>query len=361
MLKYNFHLINGLYFELVDTLQDKFYKIRFVERLYDDFYEVLYETQLKKGMWSKITKSYLADYWVEIWDKDTLKKRISFLEHIKGKKVFISFESKSLGDTIAWMPYCLQFKHHYNCEVVVSTFLNFLFEDAYSDLTFVPRGHVVNNIIAMLEIGWFYDKNKEPVNPATIPLQKSASNILKLPFQELHSPVVFKEKGRPFEEKYVTISTFSTSGLKFWDKSYWQEVVNYLNENGYKVIEVSKEVSDLSGIENIEDTSLDNTMNCIHYSEFFIGLSSGLSWLAWALEKKVVMISNFTDIDHEFTQNTIRIYDHSICHGCWNNPKFKFDKGNWNYCPEHEETPRQFECHRLIKPDKVIENIKTLI
>jgi autotransporter strand-loop-strand O-heptosyltransferase len=309
-------------------------------------------------MWSKLNRRYLGNYFVEIWDKGFLKKRISFLEHIKGKKVFISFESKSLGDTIAWIPYCLEFKKKYDCEVVVSTFLNFLFEGAYPELTFVGRGKTVHNIIAMLEIGWFWNKDKEPQHPATIPLQKSATNILALEYNEIVTDLDFLPKQRPIEDKYITISTFSTSALKHWDKSNWQMVVDYFVNHGYKVVEVSKDNSDLSNIQNIEDVSLENTMNYIHHSDLFIGLSSGLSWLSWALKKKVVMISNFTTKDHEFQSNCIRITDESICNGCWNNPMFKFDKGNWWYCPEHEDTPKQFECHKRITPQKVIQEIQ---
>jgi autotransporter strand-loop-strand O-heptosyltransferase len=100
-------------------------------------------------------------------------------------------------------------------------------------------------------------------------------------------------------------------------------------------------------------------MDVIHHSEFFIGLSSGLSWLAWALNKKVVMISNFTDDNHEF--ECIRITNKSVCHGCWNKPEYKFDKGDWNWCPVHKGTDRQFECHTSITAEQVIDQIKHLI
>jgi hypothetical protein len=40
---------------------------------------------------------------------------------------------------------------------------------------------------------------------------------------------------------------------------------------------------------------------------------------------------------------------------------FKFDKGDWNWCPEHKGTPRQFECHKSITPEMVINQIKPLI
>jgi len=357
MLKYNFHLINGLYFELLDTLQEKDYHIKFVEEK-DDSSITLYECDMRKGMWAKIGRRYLADYWVEIWDRGFLKKRISFLEHIKGKKVFISFESKSIGDTIAWMPYCKEFKEKYECEVVVSTFMNDWFQKTYPELTFVGRGVVVNNIISMLELGWFYDKDKEPVNPATIPLQKAATNILNLEFTEKLCDIHFEPKERPIENKYVCIATHSTSGLKYWTPQGWQEVINYLNEQGYSVIEISKDDTNFENCMKLEDKSIPNTMNYIHHSEYVIGLSSGLSWLSWGLGKKVVMISNFTEKDHEFTINCIRIVNESVCHGCWNKPQFKFDKGNWWYCPEHEDTPRQFECHKSITSEYVINEIK---
>ena len=45
----------------------------------------------------------------------------------------------------------------------------------------------------------------------------------------------------------------------------------------------------------------------------------------------------------------------------YNNPNHKFDKGDWDWCPEHKNTPRHFECHRGIKSDKVIDMIKSII
>ena len=92
-----------------------------------------------------------------------------------------------------------------------------------------------------------------------------------------------------------------------------------------------------------------------------IGLSSGLSWLSWAVGKHVFMISNFTEPDHEFTTNCTRFINKSVCNGCWNNPKFKFDKGDWDWCPEHKGTERQFECHKSITVEDVINGIKSFL
>ena len=361
MFKYNLHYVKGLYFELTqDDNKDKEYDVAITDNVSK---ELLYRTSLKKGGWIALNKKYLCDVNIKIKHNDKLIEEINFLEKLRNKRVFISFDSKALGDTLAWIPYCLEFSKHYNCKVIVSTFMNYMFEKSYPELEFVERGVVVNDIIAMLELGWFWDKNREPVNPILIPLQKSASNILNIPHREIVPMVDFKPKERPIEEKYVCISIYSTSQCKLW--YYWQDVIDFLVAQGYKVIEVSKEnnmmyqkTSDYRDLIEMPDKSMINTMNTIYHSEFFIGLSSGLSWLAYALRKKVYLIANFSNKEHEFTINTVRINDESTCNSCWNNPIFKFDKGNWNWCPEHEDTPRHFECHKLITSDKVIQTIK---
>ena len=117
------------------------------------------------------------------------------------------------------------------------------------------------------------------------------------------------------------------------------------------VNQLATDIINIDGVDNISDDSIDNTTNVIYHSEFVIGLSSGLSWLSWALGKHVVMISNFTEANHEFNINCTRITNPLVCNGCWNNPKFKFDKGDWYWCPEHKGTERQFECHKTISPE----------
>ena len=282
--------------------------------------------------------------------------------NLKNKRVYVSFESSSLGDSIAWIPYLEEFRKKHDCELIVSTFWNKLYEKSYPDIEFVEPTSVVNNLYAMYYLGWFYDSDKEPVLPNTIPLQQTATNLLGLDFVEIKPNMDFIPKEKSITGKYVTIANESTAGLKYWNyPNGWQEVVDYLVHRGYKVINVSKNGDDLNKVTKLKDTSIENTMNVIHHSEFFIGLSSGLSWLAWSIGKHVVMISNFTKADHEFTTNCTRMTNETVCNGCWNNPDFKFDKSDWNWCPEHKGTPRQFECHKKISSRMVIREIEKLI
>ena len=350
-MKYVLHHINGIYFEIVDAEKDE-YEVSFEENLKAGT-NVIYSTKLKKGMFAKCSRQYLSDLKIVVRYQGRTIKQINVLSEMKGKRVFISFESKALGDTLAWIPYCVEFAKKYDCKVIVSTFKNFLFEKTYPELEFVEKGVVVHNIFAQFNIGWFWDEKKEPVNPILVPLQQTATNILNLEYKEIIADIHYEKRARPIEDKYVCISIYSTAGLKLW--YYWQEVIDWLKERGYRVFEISKEsemmgvkTSDYKGLERLDDTSLESTINYLEHCEYYIGLSSGISWLAWALRKRVYMIANFTNPDHEFQTDCIRIANHKVCHGCWHNPMFKFDRGRWNWCPAHEDTPRQFECHKQI-------------
>jgi autotransporter strand-loop-strand O-heptosyltransferase len=356
MINYKLHHVNGLFFELLsDEGKNREYDVTFVDRKDN---KTIYNIKLKPGTWVRLNRRYLSDVAIFIKYEGRIVKQINLLDELVGKRVFIVFESKSLGDSIAWIPYCLEFQEKYKCKVIVSTFKNDLFESVYPELEFVGRGVTVDNIQAMVELGWFWDKDKEPTHPATIPLQQAASNILALPFREIQPRIAFTPKERPISSKYVCISTRSTAQCKHW--YYWKSLIKNLQHMGYPVIEMSQEADDL-GAMKLEDTSLQNVMNYLHHADLFIGLSSGISWLNWGIGKHTVMISNFTEDGHEFQDNCTRITNPDVCNSCWNNPLFKFNKGDWNWCPEHEDTPRHFECHKSIDGELVLEIIKQII
>lgn len=58
----------------------------------------------------------------------------------------------------------------------------------------------------------------------------------------------------------------------------------------------------------------------------------------------------------------IRIFvpdEKNICNGCSND--FKLDPGDWNWCPRHKGTKRQFECRKSITGDQVIKQLENYI
>jgi autotransporter strand-loop-strand O-heptosyltransferase len=323
---------------------------------WDDKY-LVFSDSIKINHWTCVNREYYTKWRIRVFKDEELVSD-TVLE-LAGMKVLIVLDSRSLGDTIAWIPYVQAFKTKHNCSVSVSTYHNNLFEFVYPELDFVIPGANVEGVHAIYNLGWFYDGNKEPELPNVIPLQQAACNILGLRYKEIipkiHMPrILYKH-----EKKYVAIATRSTAGCKHWNDEYWQDVINHLVRNGYDVINTSLESTHYENCYNMENKSMNVTMGIIKNCELFIGLSSGLSWLAWSLEKPVIMISNFTKSDHEFS--CIRPTDTTVCHGCWNNKNFKFDKGDWNWCPIHKGTDRQFECHTAITPELVINNIKQVL
>jgi len=350
----NLNFVDGPFIEIKNFPESEY----LVKMWSDDV--LTFQTKISNNMWAKANKKYFSNWKVELVNTNG-ETVWNYNQDYLNKKVFISFESKSLGDTLAWFPYVEEFRKKHNCHVIVSTFRNDMFREIYPNLEFVEPGSVVNNLIALYRIGWYYNKDKEPVLPNTVPLQQTATNILGLDYREIHSPIYFVPKERPYSEKYVCIAPNSTAGCKLWNNpDGWVNLTKYLIQKGYKVVNISKDGDSIDGVHKIEDDSMENTKNVIFHSEFVIGLSSGLSWLSWALGKHVVMISNFTEPNHEFTTNCTRITNSLVCNGCWNNPNFTFDKGDWYWCPEHKNTSRHFECHKSITPEMVIEKIQHL-
>ena len=117
----------------------------------------------------------------------------------------------------------------------------------------------------------------------------------------------------------------------------------------------------LTGVVNkTGDFPLKDRMVDIRDAKAFIGVGSGLSWLSWALNTPTVMISGFSYPYTEF-QDCERVYprDPKTCRGCFN--RKWLDPGDWEWCPDHKDTPRQFECTKTITPDQVIASINKLL
>ncbi|MBN9115100.1 MAG: autotransporter strand-loop-strand O-heptosyltransferase, partial [Pandoraea sp.] len=89
------------------------------------------------------------------------------------------------------------------------------------------------------------------------------------------------------------------------------------------------------------------------HASAFIGLSSGLSWLAWTMGTPTVLISGFTLPHNEFA-TPYRVSARDVCTGCWHDPALRFNHDDFHWCPRHRDTPRAFECTREIRPEDVL-------
>ena len=176
---------------------------------------------------------------------------------------------------------------------------------------------------------------------------------------------------RPIKSKYVCFSMHSTAQCKHWNyPDGWDKLCRILRKSGYTPVCIDRfESFGSDGNWNpvpkscVKKNGIDLTemIKYISHCEFFIGLSSGLSWVAHAVGKPVVMISGVTSEDNEFSEDTVRIINKSVCHGCINKSEHKFDGGDWFWCPVHKGTPRHFECTTSITPESVFDKISHLI
>ena len=335
------HFVDNPFLEIKGN-SDSNFKVQFL----DEKGSIAYENIIKANSWVKLNRQYFTAWTAKVWQDGHLIYKNTL--NLTNKRVFIVIDSKSIGDTIAWSGYALKFQEKHNCHVIMSSFWNKILD--YPELELVEPGATVN-CYALYRIGWKWDENKEPVLCNTIPLQQAATNILGLEYTPIKPKLkdIYEILGnRP---AYVAIATNSTMECKFWTKEGWQEVINYFHGLGYDVYNVSKEDNPFENCTKIKDTSIRSTMDVIRGAKLFIGLSSGLSWLAWALNQKVVMISNFTEADHEF--DCYRVTKPDVCNSCWNDPNIKLDPF-WDWCPRN----KNFECQRSITADMVIEEIK---
>ena len=256
------------------------------------------------------------------------------------------------------MPYVEEFRKKHNCKVFCSTLCNNLFKNGYPEIEFIPFGTTIDDIYAIYNVSMEEkDYNRNKTNWHLIPLQQAGSDFLGLDFKEIRPIIQVKKFKRAIKQKYVAIAEHSTFQCKYWNHpTGWQDLVKYLNSVGYQVISVTREKSYLKNVVHKPNKELNDIVNNIQNAEFFIGVSSVLSWLAWGLQIPTVIISGCTKPFVEM-QDCIRVHNPNVCNGCFNDPNIDLDKPNWEFCPRKQN----YICSTAITPEMVIEAVQPLI
>ena len=354
------HFVDGPYLEIKAPKTNHFFIADFLD---PDNHSSVHQQTMEVNHWTRPHRKYFTNWLIQVRRNGVLDYEHKF--NLKDKRVLISFDTKSLGDTIAWVPVVEEFRKKHGCEVFLSTFWNKLFDEVpeYSKINFIPPGDVVHDLYASYMVGCFDDDmNKNKINWRLVPLQKVAFDVLGLEYKEI-VPSIVTQKGRKLvtEKPYVAISEFSTFQCKFWNyPNGWQEIADYLNDIGYEVVVISKEKTNLKNIIDRTDRTMAETINTIKHSAFFMGVSAGPTWLAWALKRPAILISGYSAYWGEFKTRIQRVINEDVCHGCFNDPSHPLERGEWNWCPRQKGTPKQFECSKRITPDMVklaIDNI----
>lgn len=351
----NNFFIKGPFLEIKGSSENKnTYQVSFTDRLTG---QVVHNSSIKINCWTRANREYYTDWNTKVVCNDGEVVYNNDLS-LKGRRVFVVLDSKAIGDSVAWFPMLEEFRVAHGAEVICSSFWNKFFEKTYPNISFISPGCKVENIYAQFNIGCF-DTNlhKNKVSWRIIPLQQVASDILGIEYKEVIPNISYKIKKRSIEGKYVAVSEHSTFLSKHWLKDKgWDTVVSYLKSKGYKVAAISKEPSHIKGVVDLTGRNIEDSLSNIHHADLFIGVSSGPSWLAWALKRPLVLISGYSSKWAEMDCNNplvSRVINKKVCHGCFNDPSLELDKGDWHWCPRN----RNHECSKMISVDMVIEAI----
>lgn len=283
----------------------------------------------------------------------------------EGQHVCFHFTAGGLGDHIALFPYMEKFRRVHHCRVscFVAPYLRDLISSYYPEIECYDEGQKPQDSYAT----YYMAPNFNPVMMSeeirTMPMEYYGKELLGLHGADkvVYSP----RRPRKIQEPYVCIAVQTSATFKAWQNpTGWDQVVRYLKQLGYRVlcIDQNREESDHGQVIRMPEEAEDFTGNLplhervelLAYADFFIGLSSGLSWLAWAADIPVIMISGITAPWFEFS-DAYRVYNRLVCHGCHNDKSLPWPE--YETCPYHKGTNRAYECSKQISAQQVMDMI----
>jgi len=336
-----------------------------------------------KGAFIRSSKRFYVRFGIDIWDVDEDGAATAVFTHeydVRGRDVLIHFPVGTLGDTMGWFPYAARFAAVTGARVTcaLSGLIIPLFKDAYPHIRLVTHEEVVEQKLADQAyatycLGLFFDDvacEWQPTDFRHVGLHRTAGYILGVDPTEEAPKITLPDETRPIPEPYVCIAVQASTQSKLWNNPHgWREVIAFLKAQGFRVICIDQKPVTGSGIvwnhiphgaeDETGDRPLAERARWLRHAAAFVGLSSGLSWLAWAAGCPTVMISGFTHPNNEF-DTPYRVINWHTCNSCWNDVRHRFDHKDYLYCPRHKGTDRQFECTRLITGTQVI-NTRTRV
>lgn len=170
----------------IDGSDNSIYEVIFKD---SDSEIIHYTTKIKCGEWARCNIEYFANWEISVFRDGKLYYQEDF--SLEGENVLIDITSNSLGDNLAYIPYCEEFRKKHNCNVFVKCNISKILD--YPDLNFV-KSHE-GKYYSSYKISWFYIGEKvnlmmHPVDFRPQPMQKTATDILGLDYVELKPALI---------------------------------------------------------------------------------------------------------------------------------------------------------------------------
>ena len=344
---------------------------------------ILFETE-SKGALIRSSKRWYVRFSIEVWSvEEGRAEPRPVLRHeydATEREVLIQFPVGTLGDSIAWFSYAARFgARHPGCRVTcaMSPAIIALLRDAYPDIRFVAPEDVAARRSPIALTPPIRSACSSPTSPANLstdrfPFRRPA------PHGGVHPRRRSRGRGaapgfarrQPADRRALcVIAVQATSGAKYWNNPHgWREVVAFLKARGYRVICIDQKPAHGHGLmwthipHGVEDETgaPAGRAGPLAQARFAFRRPVERSFLArLGGGLPVVMISGFSHPTTEFT-TPYRVINWHTCNSCWNDPKHNFDHKDFLWCPRHANTPRQFECTRLITAAQVTRVIQTI-
>lgn len=299
---------------------------------------------INKGTVDKINIHYLVPWHIKMYDlKGNLVKELRV--DYKDSNVGIIFGSTALGDTLAWVPQVDKWvKKNKPAKLYLHTSWNYIFDKTkYSDrIVWVDKKEELANYTYNTYFCLGVSKHNQTPSTAYYdhanPVCWKLINMLRIATDPLGlEPIEIKPHlvrgSTDLGSNYITLCTESSQSIKMiHSPKVWLEFIKWANFKGFHVKELGIKPSILPGVEAHKGIDIIKTIDIMRSSNLHIGVSSGLSWLAWALDKPVIMIGNFTDPTYEFSSKLIRVVDSREIIGLFNDVRYKW-LPEFNYDP----------------------------
>ena len=130
---YNISYNDGAFVEILGN-NNSTYEVNFFDKKTN---RLIHSGFIKCNEWIRTSQKYYTEWYITIKKDGEIVHTDLF--NCTNKKVKIYLQSVALGDNIAWIPYCDEFRKKHNCNLTIVTNVGLLFKESYPEINFIKE------------------------------------------------------------------------------------------------------------------------------------------------------------------------------------------------------------------------------